>query len=71
MRRLLLQKGSGLGLNVPTPPSKLNAPTPPSKGFWGAEAIAQTIFGDNDNLGGKLAITVYPKDYIKEVSVCV
>lgn len=38
-------------------------------GFFGATAIAETIFGENHNLGGKLPITVYAKDYINQVEM--
>ena len=38
-------------------------------GFWGADAIAATIFGQNENLGGKLPITIYHKDYVDEVEM--
>jgi hypothetical protein len=30
-------------------------------GFWGADAIAATVFGENDNLGGKIPFTTYAK----------
>lgn len=33
-------------------------------GMRGAEAIAMTIFGLNDHLGGKLPYTIYPSDYV-------
>jgi hypothetical protein len=36
-------------------------------GIWGAGVIAETIFGDNDNLGGKLPYTIYPKEYVDEI----
>jgi len=38
-------------------------------GFWGGQAIADTLFGDNDRLGGKMPFTTYHKDYIKEVEM--
>eukprot|EP00045_Choanoeca_perplexa_P010797 m.111852 g.111852 ORF g.111852 m.111852 type:complete len:819 (-) comp15400_c0_seq1:93-2549(-) len=34
-------------------------------GVYGAKAIAETIFGDN-NPGGKLPVTMYPANYINE-----
>jgi len=36
-------------------------------GFWGSFAIADTLFGGNDHLGGKLSYTVYPASYVNEV----
>jgi hypothetical protein len=30
----------------------------------GAQAIAKTIFGQNNHLGGKLPYTVYPANYV-------
>ena len=38
-------------------------------GFYGATAIAETIFGRNDHLGGKLPITIYSKEYINQVQM--
>jgi beta-D-xylosidase 4 len=38
-------------------------------GFYGATAIGETIFGDNQHLGGKLPITIYDKDYINQVKM--
>ena len=38
-------------------------------GFWGASAIADTIFEMNDHLGGKLPITIYSKEYINQVKM--
>ena len=38
-------------------------------GFWGAEAIATTLFGDNENLGGKMPITTYPTSYLAQPSI--
>ena len=38
-------------------------------GFWGARAIADTLFGDNHNLGGKLPVTWYDKNYVNEVKM--
>eukprot|EP00755_Sulcionema_specki_P029901 Sspe_Gene.93162::Locus_65868_Transcript_2_2_Confidence_0.667_Length_2346::g.93162::m.93162 len=46
-----------------TAPAILEAFMP---GMTGAQAIAETIFGDN-NPGGKLPVTVYPSTYINEV----
>ena len=37
-------------------------------GFLGGAAIAATLLGDNDNLGGKLAATVYPASYTAQIS---
>ena len=36
-------------------------------GMRGAEAIAMTLFGDNDHLGGKLPFTIYPANYVNEI----
>ena len=36
-------------------------------GFFGSDAIASTIFGENEHLGGKLPITMYHKEYINDV----
>eukprot|EP00300_Choanocystis_sp_HF-7_P015483 c19077_g1_i2.p1 GENE.c19077_g1_i2~~c19077_g1_i2.p1 ORF type:complete len:280 (+),score=64.87 c19077_g1_i2:440-1279(+) len=38
-------------------------------GVYGGEAIAQTIFGLNDHLGGKLPYVVYPKEYTTQISL--
>jgi len=38
-------------------------------GMMGADAIATTIFGENDHLGGKLPITVYNSSYINEIKM--
>jgi len=38
-------------------------------GSLGAVAIARTIFGTNDHLGGKLAYTLYPANYVNEVKM--
>jgi len=38
-------------------------------GFWGATAIAETVFGLNDNLGGKIPVTVYNASYVDDVSM--
>ncbi|EGD72666.1 hypothetical protein PTSG_04397 [Salpingoeca rosetta] len=38
-------------------------------GFYGGAAIAKTIFGDNNHLGGKLPYTVYPADYIHKINM--
>jgi len=38
-------------------------------GFFGAAAIAATIFGANPHLGGKMPFTVYPADYITQVKM--
>lgn len=36
-------------------------------GMRGAEAIATTLFGDNDHLGGKLPYTIYPSSYVNDI----
>jgi hypothetical protein len=54
---LVLLNGGMLALPGSTAPAILEAGYP---GFFGARAIAQTLFGDNDHLGGKLSYTVYP-----------
>jgi beta-glucosidase-like glycosyl hydrolase len=38
-------------------------------GFWGGSAIAETLFGLNENLGGKLPFTIYPANYTDLVSM--
>lgn len=38
-------------------------------GFYGGVAIAQTIFGENDHLGGKLPWTIYTSDFIDTVKM--
>jgi len=38
-------------------------------GYYGGEAVARTIFGQNDHLGGRLPYTIYPADYINEVKM--
>lgn len=38
-------------------------------GVFGASAIADTIFGKNDHLGGKLPITVYNASYIDDIKM--
>ena len=38
-------------------------------GLYGAEAIAATLFGLNENLGGKMPYTTYPADYIDQVKM--
>ena len=38
-------------------------------GYWGANAIATTLFGENAHLGGKMPYTVYPADYINEIKM--
>jgi beta-D-xylosidase 4 len=38
-------------------------------GMKGAEAIASTIFGDNDRLGGKMAFTTYPASYVNDIKM--
>ena len=37
-------------------------------GFLGGVAIAQTLLGDNEHLGGKLSVTVYPANYTAAIS---
>jgi beta-D-xylosidase 4 len=36
-------------------------------GFLGGTVIAQTLLGQNDHLGGKLATTWYPADYVNQI----
>ncbi len=36
-------------------------------GTFGGFAIASSLFGTNDHLGGKLAATWYPSDYVNQV----
>ena len=38
-------------------------------GFYGGVAIARTIFGTNENLGGKLSYTVYPVNYTSQIKM--
>ena len=38
-------------------------------GYWGANAITTTLFGENPYLGGKMPYTVYPADYINEIKM--
>eukprot|EP00463_Aulacantha_scolymantha_P006380 TRINITY_DN8011_c0_g1_i1.p1 TRINITY_DN8011_c0_g1~~TRINITY_DN8011_c0_g1_i1.p1 ORF type:complete len:366 (+),score=61.98 TRINITY_DN8011_c0_g1_i1:147-1244(+) len=38
-------------------------------GYIGGHAIARTLFGENDHLGGKLPYTIYPADYIHKVKM--
>lgn len=38
-------------------------------GFFGAKAIAATVFGANEHLGGKMPYTIYPKDYVSQVKM--
>ena len=38
-------------------------------GILGAEVIADTLFGNNQNLGGKLPYTMYPADYINQIKM--
>ena len=38
-------------------------------GFDGAEAMAATLFGLNDNLGGKMAFTTYPASYVDTIKM--
>lgn len=38
-------------------------------GMLGADAIASTIFGMNDHLGGKLPITIYSASYINDIKM--
>jgi len=49
-----------------TVPAILEAGYP---GMFGAKAIAMTLFGLNDHLGGKLPYTLYPADYVKQVKM--
>jgi len=53
-------------------PEKESAPALLSTGylgFHGATVIADTIFGDNENLGGKLPYTIYPLEYTSLVKM--
>lgn len=36
-------------------------------GQYGADAIAATLFGKNDRLGGKMPYTVYPAGYVDQM----
>jgi hypothetical protein len=38
-------------------------------GFFGGQAIAMSLMGLNDHLGGKLAYTVYPASYVNEIDM--
>jgi beta-D-xylosidase 4 len=38
-------------------------------GFLGADAMAATLFGLNDNLGGKMAFTTYPASYVDAIKM--
>jgi hypothetical protein len=38
-------------------------------GFFGGKAIAWSIYGKNDHLGGKLPFTNYPEGYIDQVKM--
>ena len=38
-------------------------------GFLGGSVIAETLFGNNPSLGGKLPYTVYPADYIDQIQM--
>eukprot|EP01063_Lacrimia_lanifica_P033224 TRINITY_DN5856_c1_g3_i1.p1 TRINITY_DN5856_c1_g3~~TRINITY_DN5856_c1_g3_i1.p1 ORF type:complete len:791 (+),score=188.18 TRINITY_DN5856_c1_g3_i1:66-2438(+) len=38
-------------------------------GRWGSQAIAATVFGDNDRLGGKMPYTVYPAEYVDAIDM--
>jgi hypothetical protein len=38
-------------------------------GFLGGQVIAQTLFGENDHLGGKLSTTWYTKDYVASIAM--
>lgn len=38
-------------------------------GTKGAAAIAATLFGDNDHLGGKMPYTTYPADYVGAIKM--
>jgi len=62
---LILINGGPLSIDdlIDSSPAILEAFTP---GPHGARAIAETLFGAN-NPGGKLPITIYPKDYIDKV----
>eukprot|EP00316_Scyphosphaera_apsteinii_P008097 CAMPEP_0119344274 /NCGR_PEP_ID=MMETSP1333-20130426/106888_1 /TAXON_ID=418940 /ORGANISM="Scyphosphaera apsteinii, Strain RCC1455" /LENGTH=841 /DNA_ID=CAMNT_0007356709 /DNA_START=446 /DNA_END=2971 /DNA_ORIENTATION=+ len=38
-------------------------------GFFGGTAIARTLFGDNDHLGGKLPWTIYASNFVDSVNM--
>ena len=38
-------------------------------GVYGAQAISSTLFGTNENLGGKMPYTVYPADFINKFNM--
>ena len=38
-------------------------------GRFGGQAIASTVFGKNENLGGKMPYTVYPADFINGIKM--
>lgn len=38
-------------------------------GFVGSNAIATTLFGENDYLGGKMAFTTYPASYVNAINM--
>jgi len=38
-------------------------------GMLGSKAIAMTLFGLNDHLGGKLPYTIYPANYVSQVKM--
>jgi len=65
---LVLLNGGMVGIDKEktTVPAIIEAGYP---GAVGAEAIARTIFGQNDHLGGKLPYTIYPADYISQVKM--
>jgi hypothetical protein len=54
---LVLLNGGMLALGPDTAPAMIEAGYP---GVFGGPAIAQTLFGDNEHLGGKLSYTIYP-----------
>jgi len=66
---VVLINGGGLSLGadiIDASPAILEAFYP---GRWGSVPIAETIFGRNDHLGGKMPYTVYPADYIGEIKM--
>jgi hypothetical protein len=36
-------------------------------GVLGGTVIAQTLFGDNEHVGGKLPYTLYPADFVNQI----
>ncbi|GAB5360883.1 hypothetical protein AAMO2058_000665800 [Amorphochlora amoebiformis] len=63
---LLLINGGALSIDelIPNSPAILEAFSP---GVHGSQAIGECLFGDY-NPGGKLPVTIFPKDYINQTS---